>query len=117
MAVTTPKIERSVLRIRVLNDAFRTTLLGGRVIVTQGIASLPVEVQTEVLKAVITFDAFTPDNDPRGEHDFGSFQLAGQTLFWKIDAFSKDDFRFGSPDPGDPDKTSLVLTIMLASEY
>src|SRR5207253_2043415 len=25
---------------------------------------------------ILTFSEFTPDNDPRGEHDFGSFTLA-----------------------------------------
>jgi hypothetical protein len=48
--------------------------------------------------AVRGFDAFTEDNDPHGEHDFGSFCLAGERLFWKIDYYSKD-LRSGSEDP------------------
>jgi len=34
-----------------------------------------------------TFANFNADNDPRGEHDFGSFRLAGQNFFWKIDYY------------------------------
>ncbi|WP_257187520.1 MULTISPECIES: DUF3768 domain-containing protein [Bradyrhizobium] len=27
----------------------------------------------------------TEENDPHGEHGFGSFDLVGQKVFWKID--------------------------------
>jgi hypothetical protein len=27
------------------------------------------------------------NNDPYGEHDFGSFELAGEKFFWKIDYY------------------------------
>jgi Protein of unknown function (DUF3768) len=36
------------------------------------------------LAAVRAFDAFSADNDPYGEHDFGIFELDGVTLNWKI---------------------------------
>ena len=64
----------------------------------------------------LTFSAFTPENDPHGEHDFGSFALAGRKLFFKIDYFDAT-MQFGSEDPADPAKTTRVLTIMLAEEY
>ena len=35
------------------------------------------------IRTVATFDAFSADNDPHGEHDFGSFELAGDKFFWK----------------------------------
>ncbi len=63
--------------IRTLNDALRTTFQGGRVLVTRGVRALPLEVNAVVLQAVQAFDAFTPENDPYGEHDFGSFELEG----------------------------------------
>jgi hypothetical protein len=50
------------------------------------------------------------------EHDFGSFELAGETFFWKIDYYN-NDLVAGSEDPADPSKTTRVLTIMLAEEY
>jgi len=68
------------------------------------------------VNAVRAFDAFTGDNDPHGEHDFGAFDLCEERLFWKIDYYDQD-LRFGSPDPTDPAVTRRVLTIMLASDY
>ena len=57
--------------------------------------------------------AFTPDNDPHGEHDFGSFEYAGKTIFWKVDCYDRD-LNYGSPDPADENVTERVLTVMLA---
>jgi len=34
---------------------------------------------------VESFDSFTEDNDPHGEHDFGAFEHEAQRIFWKID--------------------------------
>jgi hypothetical protein len=106
----------SANRIRALNDAFRTTMTGGRVVMTVGVDALPSDVKAMVIRRVATFTAFSPGNDPHGEHDFGSFDLAGQTFFWKIDYYDPA-LEFGSEDPADPAKTTRVLTIMLASEY
>lgn len=103
-------------RVRELNDAFRTTLTGGRILVTPGVSALPPDVQVVALRRVATFDTFTEDNDPHGEHDFGSFELAGHRLFWKIDCYDRD-LQYGSPDPADPDVTTRVLTILLAEKY
>ena len=104
-------------RIRDLNDAFRKTFHGGRVMLTQGIAALESDVQAMVIRKVATFDTFTPDNDPHGEHDFGSFDLSGRKIFWKLDYYADARLEFGSDDPADPAKTCRVLTIMLAEEY
>ena len=103
-------------RIRELNDAFRTTFAGGKVMLTAGVDALPLEVKMPVIGRVMTFSEFTPDNDPHGEHDFGSFDLAGHKFFFKIDYYDPR-LEFGSDDPADPAKTTRVLTIMLASEY
>ncbi len=103
-------------KIRVLNDNFRATFLGGRIVVTPGVRCLPLLVNARVLLAVQSFRDFTEDNDPHGEHDFGSFEVAGETFFWKIDCYDLD-CRYGSEDPSDPEKTTRVLTIMLAEEY
>ena len=69
-----------------------------------------------VIRKVATFSAFTRDNDPHGEHDFGSFELAGRKFFFKLDYYDAA-MELGSEDPADPQKTTRVLTIMLASEY
>lgn len=103
-------------RIRELNDAFRTSFAGGRVMITEGIRTLDALTFERIIEQVRTFDAFSEDNDPHGEHDFGSIKIAGERVFWKIDAYDRT-LQYGSPDPSDPAVTTRVLTIMLASEY
>ena len=103
-------------RIRQLNDQFRKCFCGGRVMITQGVDALPSDLRAKAIRNVATFEAFNLDNDPHNEHDFGSFDLAGQKFFWKIDYYSPD-LQGGSEDPSDPAKTARVLTIMLAQEY
>jgi Protein of unknown function (DUF3768) len=95
--------------------------VAGRMFITQGIAALSLATQSEIREKVEKFDAFTPDNDPYGEHDFGSFECDGHKIFWKIDYYDRASFGGvhdrGSEDPSDPAKTLRVLTILLASEY
>lgn len=71
--------------VAALNDAFRSTFQGGRVLITTGVSALPPILAAEVLERVRTFTDFTTDNDPYGEHDFGGFALAGRKFFWKLD--------------------------------
>ena len=73
-------------------------------------------VRATALLEVTRFDRFTDDNDPYGEHDFGSFELVGRTFFFKIDTYDPN-MEFGSEDPSDPTKTTRVLTLMLAEDY
>jgi Protein of unknown function (DUF3768) len=113
-AMTT--VARKTECIRVLNDNFRTTFIGGQVVMTHGVSELPMDVKAEVLLAVRSFSNFTGDNDPYGEHDFGFFAVAGDTFYWKIDYYDLE-CRYGSENPADPEKTTRVLTIMLAAEY
>lgn len=103
-------------RIRELNDAFRRTFSGGRVVLTRGVSGLPATEQAAILAAVRGFTAFTADNDPHGEHDFGTVEHGELRIFWKIDAYDRD-LEFGSPDPADPAVTTRVLTVMLTEEY
>jgi hypothetical protein len=107
----------ATLTIRRLNDSFRRSLSGGgKRLMTAGIAALPYPDQAAILGEVMEFDQFNEDNDPHGEHDFGSFEHAGDRIFWKIDYYDLSE-EFGSEDPSDPAKTTRVLTIMLADEY
>jgi hypothetical protein len=105
-------------RIAALNDAFRRTMgaLGGRVMQTRGIAALPPADQAAIQAQVAAYDAFTPANDPYGEHDFGAFAHQGEHIFWKIDYYDHT-LEYGSDDPSRPEITTRVLTIMLAHEY
>lgn len=103
--------------IAALNDLARRAMgLACRVVQTPGIAALPPEDQSAIREKVETFDTFTPDNDPYGEHDFGAFEHKGKRIFWKIDYYNRT-LSGGSEDPADAKKTIRVLTIMLASEY
>ena len=105
--------------VRELNDQFRKSpLVHGRAVVTRGVAGNGNDFVARAMSAVATFSAFTADNDPYGEHDFGSFELDGETLFWKIDCYEKgSDYMAGAETPDRPETTDRVLTIMLASEY
>jgi hypothetical protein len=103
-------------RIRALNDAFRTSLSGGRVMMTAGIDALDGDVKAMIIRKVATFSDFNADNDPHGEHDFGAIEVAGLKVFWKIDAYDLT-MTYGSEDPANPDVTTRVMTIMLGDEY
>jgi hypothetical protein len=102
-------------RVRALNDAFRQTLHGGRVLATSSLAEHP--NLGAILNLVRNFADFSDDNDPYGEHDFGSLVFGGEQLFWKIDYYDKYSVAQGSLDPSDPALTCRVLTVMRASEY
>jgi hypothetical protein len=104
------------LRVRELNDTFRQTFQGGQVVMTRGIAALPDSIRIAILARVQSFQDFNADNDPHGEHDFGSFEEQGHKVFFKIDYYDAA-MEYGSEDPADPTRTTRVLTIMLAEEY
>jgi hypothetical protein len=103
-------------RIRALNDNVRRSVNGATVHFTRGIAALTSVEQAFILDRGDSFNDFTDGDDPWGEHDFGSFEHFGTTIFWKIDCYDRD-MRSGSPDAADPAVTRRVVTIMLAEEY
>ena len=103
-------------RIRSLNDALRTTLTGGRVMFTRGVAALGPEAQRQIIEALRGYDDFDADNDPYGEHDFGMIVAQGHGVLFKIDYYDRD-LVYHSPDAADPSVTTRVLTIMRADEY
>lgn len=101
--------------IREWNDRLRSTGLGGKIVMTRAVADLPIEAQVRLLHAIRTFDAFTPANDPWGEHDFGQVTVDGKAYFWKIDAYDIN-LEYGSPDLTDETVTRRVLTITTAHD-
>jgi len=104
--------------IKELNDHFRKhDNFSGRVVLTANVANLEADEICDIYKLVKDFDTFTEDNDPHGEHDFGSFDYKGSKFFWKIDYYDKNNMDQGSEDASDPEKTLRVLTIMFASDY
>lgn len=103
-------------RKRIMIPVFGIPEIQGKFVVTRGIHALGPEPQIIMSAKVRDFDKFTEDNDPYGEHDFGSFDFEGQKIFWKIDLYDTQ-YEMGSEEPSDPSQTRRVLTIMLASEY
>ena len=120
-------------RIARLNDLARSAMgVACAVVATVGFRSLPEADQSCVRELVETFDAFTEDNDPHGERDFGCvYQLSDgrwtterprvrdderERVFWKLDYFDPE-LRFTSDDAANPAITWRVLTLMLSDEY
>ena len=103
-------------RIAILNDAFRMTFMRGMVCISAAVHERGENFVVAALRAVKQFDAFTPDNDPYHEHDFGAFEIEGQKLFWKIDYYDPSLLN-GSEDPANVEVTRRVLTVMFAEEY
>ena len=109
----TEKVPAAAIAAR--NDELRKCLpnplpFPHQAVMTDEIASLPdVKIQT-VLGMVRDFDTFTPDCDPYGERDFGSFDFEGQKIFWKFDYYDVTRKYF-------EENGNRVLTIMFASEY
>jgi hypothetical protein len=103
-------------RIRALNDELRKDFHQGHAVMTTGIAALGAEAVARIVKTIEVYDNFCHANDPYEEHDFGSFEVEGHTIFFKIEYY--DPTLTGhSPDPSDPVVTKRVMTIMLAEEY
>lgn len=113
---TFPGVTSKTARIRELNDTFRRSFQGGRVVLTSGIAALDDNARASVLEAVRTFDTFDTGDDPYAEHDFGAVIVDDTTCFFKIDYYDIK-VEYGADDPSIAEQTARVMTIMLASEY
>jgi len=110
--------EGQTARIRTLNDEFRRTMGAGKgkVVMSEGVTRLSELEQIAIIQKTRLYDDFNEANDPYGEHDFGSFECLGKKVFFKMDYYDQN-LEYGSEDPADPEKTTRVLTLMLAQEY
>ena len=109
------------------NDAFRRlACLGlapdqpipGRMHVTRSLMEAGDGFMAEAVKATGEFDAFEPETDPEGWHDFGAVTIRGETVFWKLDLYeAASEFRYGAETPDNPATTVRVLTIMMAHDW
>lgn len=104
-------METQISDIAKLNDRFRGMCLD--VFYTDGVRDGIMDL-TGLSRAVESFNRFTKDNDPYGEHDFGSLMFEEQKIFWKIDYY--DQALKLWCDPLSPE-CRRVLTVMLAEEY
>ena len=120
-------------RIARLNDLARQAMgVACTVVATVGFRSLSDADQSRVRELIETFDAFTEDNDPHGERDFGCVYQLGDgrwtterprvrederaRVFWKLDYYDRE-LQFASEDAANAAVTRRVLIIMLADEY
>ena len=120
-------------RVARLNDLARRAMgVACTAVATAGFRSLPDADQSCVRELIETYDAFTEDNDPHGERDFGSiYQLLDgswtterprsqederERVCWKLDYYDRN-LEFASEDAANPAVTRRVLTIMLSDEY
>jgi hypothetical protein len=85
-------------KIRELNDAFRKGHRPelGRIMITAGarhlVAAWPLG-EIMLINQARRFEAFTEDNDPWNEHDYGCFDYLGTQVIWKIDLYEKGDVK------------------------
>ena len=134
MATCAPQIDETnqTERVRALNDLARLGQnVNARFVFTANLlATLTEDVLDPVAKRIATAAAqqrlltaireadFTPDNDPYGEHDFGSFMLNETKVLWKIDVYENDgSFSYGAEHPEDPVTSFRLGTFMLPQDY
>lgn len=76
------------------------------------------ELQLAIVRACAQFDDFNEENDPYGEHDFGTFSLDDNHFNFKIDYYARDsNYSYGSESPESIEETQRILTIMDRSNY
>ncbi|MFW2343496.1 DUF3768 domain-containing protein [Brevundimonas sp.] len=103
-------------RVRELNDSFRSSFVGGAVMLTDAVDALEPDAKRRLLEKVRDFDQFEDGNDPYREHDFGAITFEGEQYLFKLDYYDRA-CKFASPDPANPAVTTRVLTIMHALDY
>ncbi len=86
------------------NDLLRTTCTGAELEISNGVAALPPKLIAEALFTMRTFSEFDMQNDPYQIHDFGSFDIDGQTFLFQVQS------RRGDGERG-------LCKLMLAGEY
>ena len=103
-------------RIRKLNDVLRVAGIGGEVVCTRALANLSESIRHEVFLKIRQFEDFNERNDPYKEHDCASLDHEGEQYMFKVDYYDQEKLH-GSEAPENPNVTSRVMTVLMASEY
>lgn len=93
-----------------LNDAFRHAG-GGIIVLTAGIAALPIQTRDAILAAVRCCRHDGEDS----EHHIGTLMTEGREVIWYILYHRRDPDPERDADPAAP-ATNRVLVVMLAGE-
>ena len=102
-------------RVRTLDDHLRKHPTSDIAIMTPGIAALGQEAADRIIKTIVTFDDFCHANDPREDHDNGSFEAEGRTILYKIDHYERLP-ESPTQKPADQMDRVRVITVRLAEE-
>ncbi len=120
---TNPATEAATIAAQ--NDAFRKSIMffndtedtpKGQFVMTSGVSAMGSDARLSATRQVAAFEAFTPDNDPHGWHEFGAVEVFGTTIWFKVDLYDVN-YEMGSDAPTDLEQTRHVLTLLLPSEY
>ena len=104
-------METHCSNIAKLNDKFRKTWQD--VVFTPGVMT-STKHHLGLAQAIESFSLFNEDNDPYGEHDFGSLVYEDQKVLWKIDYYDQTLSHWC--DPLDS-RCRRIMTVLLAEEY
>lgn len=94
-----------------LNDRFRQSMMGCNV--SRGIINMNYRMH-DLFSKVRSYSDFNENNDPYHEHDFGSLEIEGVKVFWKIDYYNESLTSYEDPLSS---RCRRVMTIMKAEEY
>lgn len=121
-AELTPEEVEQQVKIRELNDKLRhnryPTAPGHKMIVLTGaLAQMDGPLRTAAVINAAGFDAFSEDNNPQGEHDFGQLTILAEQIMFKLDCYYDLDLKTSSEEPSNPEMTRRVMSLFLASDY
>lgn len=102
------------------NDELRINgkAINGRIILVGDLMNEvdDVEKMSAVIAALKGFSDFNQGNDPHGEHDYGSFEVNGELMMFKVDYYALNEEEL-SEHPEDPNVTVRVLSVFYAHDY
>jgi hypothetical protein len=107
-------VDTKLKEIRRLNDNFRTSFRGGRILFTGSVAELPDMVKAAVLGQIASFISF--ESNAHEEHDYGSFEYCNRMVCWKIEYWDLNLVNL-SDDPSNPAKTKRLMIVGLREDW
>ena len=90
----------------------------GKIVVHRHITALSGQEMMDIMKAVRTYNDWCEEKDPYGEHDYGSFEMNGETYIWKIEYYDPS-YTYGVYESvrNNTKECKRLLTILPADQY